>query len=94
MMQVHHGHWVGTSFFFIGVRKPTNLGFLFIGGIERTYVDFLLEPGAVILYVWCSHIYHSKFFSLKNPFTHGKSMWGGSSSVIRMDIQNGIITNL
>ena len=74
MMQVHHGRWVETSFLFIGVRKPTNVAFLFIGGRKRTYIGFLLEstskchliPGAVIFSIWCSDIFHSKLFSLKN----------------------------
>ena len=74
-MQVHHGRWVGTSFLFIGGRKPTYVDFLLIGGRKPTYVGFLLEstrkghliPGAVVFSIRRSRIFHSKFFSLKNP---------------------------
>ena len=55
-MLFHHGRWFGTSFLFIGGRKPTSVGFLFIGGRKPTYVGFILEstrtghliPGVVV----------------------------------------------
>ena len=69
-MQVHHGHWVGTSFLFIGGRKPTYVGFQFIGGRKPTDVGFLLEstrkghliPGTVVFPIQRGCIFHSKFF--------------------------------
>ena len=64
-MQVHHGRWVGSSFLFIGGRKPTYLGFLLIGGRKPTYVGFILEstrkghliPGAVVFSIPSKYIY-------------------------------------
>ena len=61
-MQVHHGCWVGTSFLFIGGRKPTYVGFL----LESTRKGHLI-PGAVVFSIRRSRIFHYKFFSLKNP---------------------------
>ena len=73
MMQFHHFCWVGTSFLFVGGRKPTYVGFLFIVGIIPTCVGFLLEstrkghliPGAVVFSIWRGHIFHSEFFHWK-----------------------------
>ena len=67
-MQVNLGHWVVTSFLFIGGRKPTYVSFLFIRGRKPAYVGFLLEstrkghliPGAVVFSIL-------SFFPLENP---------------------------
>ena len=74
-MQAHRGHWVGTSFLFIAGRKPTYVGFLFVRGRKPTYVGFILEstrkgrliPGVFVFSIRRFHIFHSDFFSLRNP---------------------------
>ena len=43
MIQFHPGRWVGTSFLFVGGRKPNYVGFMFIGGQKLTNVGFLLD---------------------------------------------------
>ena len=68
VVQVHHGCWVGTSFLLIGGRKPTLVGFLFIGGnktnLRRFYTGVYKEG---LFNSWRGRIFHLARLYL--PFT-------------------------
>ena len=74
VMQVHHGRWVGTSFLFIGRRKPTYVGFCSLGVIthlRRFYTEVYKEGSFNSLR---GRIFHSQFFFIGKTFSLGQSM--------------------
>ena len=71
VVQVHRGCWVGTSFLFIGGRKPTYPGFL----LESTRKGRLISD-AVVFSIRRGRILRSKFFSLEKPCPSGNRRGG------------------